>query len=291
VKTEFVPLRGSGEALEKPPRPRTKFYVRHIVPSDAHCFIGRIYDLSIVGLNFDSYAQLAKYPDCKYAMDVNNAVSSLVQRVESLNLVGEMLWPEHLPTNFKKFPVSRYQWLMVATDVFLVRYISIVDCALLLVNEVYESGLKPERCTLANLKRHGIPRQIVDILNGLLDDQGSLRKERNRRVHHGAERAFTLDDQTFRLGSTFERWANGMTGHDRFGRKINIERSFKEGLVGLQREFNRSTRKLKRQLDRLYEELWDEFEDRFGPRISAATHGLNAGASAATRAKAEAEKS
>lgn len=283
MKSAYIPPPGSGEAVEKPPRPRTKFYVRHIVASDTHHFIGRIYDLSIVGLSFDSYEELAKYDDCKYAIDVNQAVSSLAQRVESMNLVGEMLWPEQLPEDFKKFPLSRYQWLIVATDVFLVRYISIVDCALLLVNEVYEIGLKPEVCTLSNLKRKGIPQNIVDILNALLDDQGSLRRERNRRVHHGAERSFTGDDQTFRLGSLFERWANGMTGHDRFGRKVNIERSFKEGLVGLQKEFNQSTRKLEKQLDRLYDDLRREFEDRFGPRIRAATHGLNAGANREAR--------
>jgi hypothetical protein len=278
MKTKYVLRPGSGEAPEKPPRSRTKFYVRHLIPSDNHQFIGRLYDLSIVGLNFDSYAELARYPDCKYAIDVNCAVSSLAERVESLNLVGAMLWPEHLPADFQKFPVSRYQWLQVATDVFLIRYISVVDCALLLVNEVYETGLKPERCTLANLKGQGVPYHIIDIFDALLDDQRSLRQERNRRVHHGEERLFTLDDQTFRLGSTFERRANGMTGHDRYGRKINIEQSFKEGLVGLQREFNQSTRKLKRQLDRLYDELRQEFEDRFGPKIRAATHGLNAGA-------------
>jgi hypothetical protein len=283
MKIGYLPRPGSTDAVEKPPRPRTKYYVRHIVTSDNHHFIGRIYDLSIIGLSFDSYDELAKYDDCKYAIDVNHAVSSLAQRVESMNLVGEMLWPAHLPTDFKEFPLSRYQWLMVATDVFLVRYISIVDCALLLVSEVYETGLKPESCTLNNLKRQGIPQNIVDTLNALLDDQGNLRRERNRRVHHGSERSFTWDDQTFRLGSQFERWGNGMTGHDRFGRKINLERSFKEGLVGLQREFNQSTRKLEKQLDRLYDDLREEFEDRFGPRIRAATHGLNAGAKRGAR--------
>jgi hypothetical protein len=69
-----------------------------------------------------------------------------------------------------------------------------------------------------------------------------------------------------------------MTGTDRYGRRINVDRSFREGLVGLQRDFNKSTRVLLRQLDCLYDELWQEFEARFKPRFAAATHGLNGGA-------------
>jgi len=47
-------------------------------------------------------------------------------------------------------------------------------------------------------------------------------------------------------------------------------------LVGIQRDFNGSTRLLKNQLDNLYDLLREEFEDNFGPLIAAATHGLNA---------------
>lgn len=68
----------------------------------------------------------------------------------------------------------------------------------------------------------------------------------------------------------------GVVGQDRYGRTIDADRSFKEGLVGLQRDFNRSTRLLLKQLDPLYDLLWYEFEDHFGPLIAAATHGFNA---------------
>jgi hypothetical protein len=114
------------------------------------------------------------------------------------------------------------------------------------------------------------------LLTELVQDQGKLRSERNARVHHGVERAFTQDDLAFKTAAIFEHRLNGMTGKDRFGRRINLERMLKEGLVELQREFNRSTRILVRQLDRLYDELWREFEARFEPRIRAASHGLNA---------------
>jgi hypothetical protein len=94
--------------------------------------------------------------------------------------------------------------------------------------------------------------------------------------HHGHERPFTQDDVSFRTASLFEHRGSPMTGHDRYGRKLDVARSSREGLVGLQRDFNGSTRRLVRHLDKLYDLLGDEFEGRFEPLISTATHGLNA---------------
>jgi hypothetical protein len=253
------------------PRKRTRFLVRHIVPSDSHEFIGRIYDLSIVAMSFDTYADLARYPDCKYAIDTNTWVSSLALRVESLNLAGKMLWPDTFPHSFQNLPITSYEWLTITTDVFLIRYASVLDCALLLINQVFRLGLRPRDCTFRNVRERQIPRELVNQLLTMLNDQEALRVERNERIHHGSERSFTDDDMTFKMASLL-----GVVGHDRFGRKINVDRSFREGLVGLQREFNSSTRRLKHQLDQLYDLLWVEFEDHFGPLIANATHGLNA---------------
>jgi hypothetical protein len=121
--------------------------------SDDHEFVGRIYDLSIVEMHFETYEELSKHADCKYAYDVNYALSMLTRRVESLNMVGGMLWPNGMPKNFKTFPVSRYEWLRVSADAFLGRYISVVDCAMILVNEVFECGLAFEACTIQNFKK------------------------------------------------------------------------------------------------------------------------------------------
>jgi Cthe_2314-like HEPN len=246
------------------------------MPSDSHEFIGRIYDLSIIGLHFETYDELAHHPDCKYAYDTNGWVSSLAQRVESLNLVGDMLWPKPMPKSFKEFPISRYEWLTVAKDVFLMRYVSVIDCALLLVNQVYRFGLKPKECTLARLRKCGLPKDVDDHLVQMLGEQEDLRQERNQRIHHGSERSFTDDATTFKMASLFNDKLHGMKGKDQFGRKINVQRSFKEGLVGLQREFNKSTRLLTTRLDGLYDLLGRELENHFGPLIANATHGLNA---------------
>jgi len=104
-------------------------------------------------MHFETYEELSKHADCKYAYDVNYALSMLTRRVESLNMVGGMLWPNGMPKNFKTFPVSRYEWLRVSADAFLGRYISVVDCAMILVNEVFECGLAFEACTIQNFKK------------------------------------------------------------------------------------------------------------------------------------------
>ncbi|NVD26812.1 hypothetical protein HUO14_02695 [Parasphingorhabdus flavimaris] len=54
-------------------------------------------------------------------------------------------------------PISRYDWLTVATDVFLLRHISVVDCALILFNTVFLLGLKEQQYLLSNLMKHGLP--------------------------------------------------------------------------------------------------------------------------------------
>ncbi|WP_292516132.1 hypothetical protein [Mesorhizobium sp.] len=266
------------EELAKPKRARSAPLARHILKSDHHAFIGRVYELSIVGMNFDSWDEVNKHPDCKYALEANEYVHALASRVESLNLVGNLLWPKPLPTNFRDFPVSRYEWLTVALDVFLVRYVSVVDCALLLTNQVFQCGIRARNCTVETLRKKGIAPTVIAILDDMLVDQGQLRAERNFRVHQGVERGFTQDDATFRMAALFEHRYRGIKGEDQFGRRINVTRFFKEALVELQRDFNRATRRLVRLLDTLYDQLWEEFEERFGPLIRAATHGLNAGA-------------
>jgi hypothetical protein len=257
--------------------PRTKNLNRYILPSDDHEFIGRVYDLGIVAYHFDSYEALARHDDCKYAYEVGDWLRALSRRGESLNLVGDMLWPESMPKNFKDFPVSRYDWLTITADVFLMRYISVVDCCLLLINSIYELDLKSRDCVIKKMEGL-IPKKILEIISDMMRDQGYLRGERNRRFHHGQEREFTEDDQVFRTASLFEHRGSGLKGKGQDGRRINVERSFKEGLVELQRDFNVTNRQLVRRLNQLYNDLYAEFESRFGPKISAATHGLNAGA-------------
>ncbi len=263
---------------EKPKRRQTRFLKRFIVSSDSHSFIGRLYDLGIVSMHFDSYDELAKYPDCKYVVDTVSRVEALTRRVESLNLAGNMLWPEPFPDNFNKLPITRYEWLTVTADLFIIRYVSVIDCAFLLINQVLEAGLADRDCIYSRLKRAGLPDAISSHLKAMLDAQQSIRDERNMRIHHGLERSFTDDDVTFKLASSFTDRGSGMTGFDYYGRPINLDISFKEGLVWMQKDFVQHANALQDHLDALYDLLWPEFEDRFGPLVAVANHGLNAGA-------------
>lgn len=246
---------------------------RYVLPSDSHSFVARIYDLSIVSFNFESYDEVLKHHDAKYVLDVNDVLSTLTQRVESLNMVGNMLWPEYMPDNFGQFPLSRYQWLTVSADVFLMRYISVVDCVMILVNEVLEFGLAAKDCTVHRLKKCQTPKPLLNEIEGMVADQGDLRAERNGRFHHGAERGFSSDDQTFRMAAQFEH--HGRRLADPKGRLLPVERYFREGVIELQREFNSTMRKLVRRLDRVYDILAPEFEFKFSPRFRAGAFAPN----------------
>lgn len=126
---------------------------RFIISSDEHKFVGRMYELSIVGLSFDSYDQAAKYPDAKYVLDVNERTSLLTRRVESLNHVGGLLWPRP-PIRIEALPISAYDFCNLIQDAFLMRTISILDCCCLLaverVGRIRRSRNPPSRHDEAN---------------------------------------------------------------------------------------------------------------------------------------------
>jgi len=244
---------------------------RYILPSDDHEFVGRIFDLSIIELHFQTYDELAKHPDCKYAFRVNHGLSILTRRVESLNMVGDMLWPEKFPIEFERFPLSRYEWLTVSTDVFLMRFISVTDCVMILINEVFECGLAARDCTAKKLKKAGVPTSFLKILDDMIADQGTLRKERNGRFHHGAERGFSSNDQMFKMAASFERLNKGVLGES--GQQHPNDIYFLEGLVELQKEFNVMMTKLVRRLDELYDKLSPVFEAIFSPRFQVGPFG------------------
>ena len=116
----------------------TKKITQSDIELDDHNFVGRIYDLSVVAMYFESYEEASKFADCKYAIDVNESLSTLVRRVRSINLSGDMLWLEPTKNQFSNLPIAEYDWLIVAQDVFLMRYISVLDCALILANDIFE---------------------------------------------------------------------------------------------------------------------------------------------------------
>lgn len=240
---------------------------RYIIASDKHAFVGRIFDLAKpLHLGFDSNEQLALYPDCSYVVEVCHFLELLTSRVESLNHVGSMLWPKSRLAKFEGFPVSRYEWLNAIADVFLMRLISVADCATILANSVCETRLDIRKCNIDSLHKSGVSSAILRTLKALFDAQGNLRQERNSRFHHGYERHFTDDDTTFKLASLFEYWGHSLRGHDRHGRVLSIERFYSSAVFELRIKFNASARLLHRQLNSFYSAMSQEFEERFIPK-------------------------
>ena len=248
---------------------------RYIIGSDTHPFQGRVFNLGMpLHLGFESWEQAQEYPDAGYVLEVVERTDHLRRRVESLNVVGEMLWTRRLPRKFKRFPLSRYEWLNTIADVFLMRLISVSDCAALLVNEVCRSGVKPRACALATLKKAGVPPPILDALGVISASHQKLRDERNHRFHHGWERGFSDDDRAFSTVALFEHRFNGMTGHDSRGRPVDVERYFRDGREELRAEFSPALKALQRDLDRLYDLLEERFERTFSPLFRGRTKPL-----------------
>lgn len=260
-----------GEHVEK--RKSTRFLKRYLIESDNHKFIGRVYDLSIISFHFETYEELINYDDARYVFHVNHWLSTMTRRIESMNRVADMLWLERQFFDERPLAISRYDWANIAADAFLMRFISISDGAIILTNEVFEVGLEAKDCTIKNLKKASLPKDVLDAITQIVRNHQKLRSERNSRFHHGVERELSSDDHTFLIAALFEKNGNGIRGEDRHGRRISLKRYLKEALVELQRDFNASNRKLASDLDRLYGLLEAEFESRFRKKFYHPTRG------------------
>ena len=236
---------------------------------DSHQFVGRIYDLSIVSLHFDDYDEIQKYPDCKYAIDVNYAVTALVERMKSINLAGDLLWLDHNRDVFQSLPVSEYDWLKIALDVFFMRFISIVDCALILANEVFELGQEPRKCSKHRLRKAGLPDDIISIIEIMEGSQEKIRHERNSRFHHGSERSLGADDRTFHIASLMSNMGGITVGKDIYGNNINLHNLYSEAAEPLRIEYNSSLKALSEDINTLFDSLEPQFELRFKPKYKS----------------------
>lgn len=104
------------------------------------------------------------------------------------------------------------------------------------------------------------------MLENLSNLQHTLRLERNVRIHR-AERAeqesLTGDDQTFKTAAIFSHYGNGVTGEDRLGRPIDLNRFYREAADYLRTKFNSNVKILESALDEFYPPLLLEFNTRF----------------------------
>ncbi len=241
---------------------------RYVIASDNHEFVGRIYDLSIVGMYFDDYREVQKYPDATYVLAVNERTTLLATRVESLNHVGDLLWPK-APVRIETLPMSAYEFCNFVQDAFLMRTISILDCCCLLAADVLELNVRPRQANIDRIRSASGNHVCCEKLKAISDLQLALRTERNVRFHRGEEQPLTDDDATFKTAALFTYRGQGMTGTDRFGRPIDLKRFYNEAIDGLRKKFRTSVKDLRAVLDDFYDSLLDEFEPRFKRKFRA----------------------
>jgi hypothetical protein len=235
---------------------------RFVISSDKHEFIGRIMDLSVVGTHFESYDEGARYQDVKYVFDVNDRLSLLMRRVESLNHVGDLLWPKS-PISGNLLPVSIYEYSALIQDAFLMRIVSTLDCCCLLAVEVLELGMKPRQANPTNIRKLSQDHPCCEKLDNLSDLQRDLRAERNIRFHRGEEEALTDDDLFFQIVAQWSSFGKGISGVDRYGRKISLQRWHGQAIRHLRAKFRKRVKALDVALDDFYDCMLDEFESRF----------------------------
>lgn len=244
----------------------------YVIRSDTHPFIGRIFDLSIASLWFEKAEEVKRFPDILFALMVNERLSLLVDRVESLNHAGDLLWPRRHKEVTTALPLSRYQWLQFIVDVFLMRIVSVTDCCLVLANEALELGKKPQECRLAQLESAGAARDVVDPLRRLVDAQADLRAERNLRVHEGVGMSLGRDDVMLRHLSMFEHLTGTSVATDVDGSQVHVAELYSEARDEIRGRFRRECIELSRRLNAFYSALHPHFEARFQEKYRSHPH-------------------
>jgi hypothetical protein len=217
---------------------------------------------------FDDDEAVAKFPDAKYALDVNQRTTHLACRVESLNHIGDLLWPK-VSVRIASLPMSAPEFCNLIQDGFLMRTISILDCCCLLAVEVLELDIPPRQANIERIHKMSENHPCCQKLQAISDLQFDLRAERNIRFHRGEEEPLTDDDTTFKTVALSMYQGRRMTGIDRFGRRISLKRFYNEAIDGLREKFITNVKGLHVVLDDFYDTLSDEFEQRFRAKFRA----------------------
>lgn len=177
---------------------------------------------------------------------------------------------EKVPT-FHGFPISRYDWLNIATDIFLMRIISVLDCCLLVTNEVFECGLKVRQCKLESLQRAGVSAPAIQVMREMNDSMYKLREERNSRIHSGFLRAMTKDDRVFQALSVLERLGKPAIVQENNNNWSDVKDWFRAALKELKRETRAGTRDVVTHYNRLLDCLFEEFSARASAKAAIRT--------------------
>ena len=242
---------------------------RFEIAADNHPFVGRIFDLSIIHLHdFESPEDALHYPDVSYALSVIERTNLIVDRLDSLNCIGDLLWSRS-PIKAATLPISTYDFCNLIHDAFLMRTISILDCFCLLAVDVLELEIKPRQANIERIRSTTNNHPCCDRLQILSDIQFELRTERNFRFHSGIQRSLTDDDQIFRTFARIEKFSKrNVTATNTDGSVTSSRELYKEAIGNLREQFNANVKNLSTALNPIYDSMHDEFEKRFSEKFN-----------------------
>ena len=222
-------------------------------------------------------------PGCAYAWCVGVQHRALNDALESLRIIQKLFSIETFPVKTRVGSnIGREEWLRLSIDVGLFRFASIRDQAQNLVAVLYELDLPSRKRSLRDIKRKGVPREVVDLLKGIGSVGEDLRNERNARAHDGRRRPLG-HDWFFKPFSMHEASTGDLSTEPRTNildwvdeELVTIERGSDydfvadyEGLVdGLAGEFLPEYRTLTTKVTELVDLLAIEFTDRYLRRRS-----------------------
>jgi hypothetical protein len=89
------------------------------------------------------------------------------------------------PRKHEKYGIHRFDYITYHYAVHTLSYVSIIDVVLILINTVFELGLKDEQCTYKSVSNKIKSKSILKDLDNLRKTIDKYKPLRNQFVHHG----------------------------------------------------------------------------------------------------------
>jgi hypothetical protein len=118
-----------------------------------------------------------------YASNILRVLGEILSALDQLHFSVELL------SGFRKASapkrMTRYDYLVFAIENFLIRFTTIHDRCLKLVNEVFELGLPDKECRSGTITRNHYVKnsKVVSCLNEINKNEEPYREDRNKVVH------------------------------------------------------------------------------------------------------------
>lgn len=203
-----------------------------------------------------------KDPDFAYAWSVGGRLNVLEEAIIALRPIVQMLGVTEFPIPSRVRAIDRYVWLSVTIDLALFRVSAIRDCCYVLVNKVFELGIKPRELSLRRLKQEDVLKAtpVLEALVTIGSIAKDLRSERNKRAHEGIQRPFGVDSHDtliFKVSAMSEGKGSGAV------QDFDLEQEYAKQVSLLYDTYVKDAEALRDAVLQLQELLVDPFVDRF----------------------------